>query len=433
MDLTPSRKHISGLNINPENPAALASHIFGHIEQIENKAHTTGSQSVQIAKSTITSLWHCTRQLQQLLQQTDVAHRAETVAHLASIDEKLTTLAADNASLRDQVAALAAPSYAAAAAAPRGPTQSQTSPQKRPYAITRDRAVEITLRAPKDKSPTALSALTPAQMVDFINESFSKTPALEQVKVRTAHRFVRSGDICLTFNARDDAMQVAALEPALWLNPIDPKLRYVPPSFPVVAHGVPTSLGDIKEPEWTRSNPNLHPSGFSWLRPFDDDNRPPFASARINFEDPNEANEAIARGLAFGGRLTAVHKARQPPRKCTRCLRWGHTAPNCSHPPRCLHCGESSHPTDGHNDACGNYDEAHSCFADRDHCKDPTPRKCVACGDASHATFDKACPETIKAEQAAKLAYLATGPFYDVKSAPPHVQFEDDDAGTVHG
>lgn len=433
MDMTPTRDFLREKRYDSDDPSALIQTIFGISSKIQSQfedGKTRGKRApstAQLDKSQADELYHCARQLQRILSHSDTVHRASTIAHLADINAKLDALAQDQAALRAEVKAAPAASYAAAASKGASVSTSPSSAPKRPYAPARDRSAEVLLRAPKKGwSDPPLAGLSAAQLVKHVNDALRKFPTLEGITARSVHRYARTGDLSITFTSRQDATSViCSTSGPDWVKAVDPSFRFIPPQFPVVTHGVPTSF-DVKDGtgsmSWSQANPEFEPSSVDWIRRLPEGpDRPHHASARIVFTSPEDANRAIERGLAFEGHLCPTHKARLPPRKCTQCQRWGHSAPFCNRPRRCGICGDTSHFTEGHRTECGNYDDLHDCAASPDDCTVALPKKCATCNDPDHSTFDRICPETVKAEQAAKDDYLSSGVFYDVDSAPPHV------------
>ncbi|TEB25250.1 hypothetical protein FA13DRAFT_1589352, partial [Coprinellus micaceus] len=95
----------------------------------------------------------------------------------------------------------------------------------------------------------------------------------------------------------------------------------------------------------------------------------------IRFNNPDTANEAIAKGMVLNNQRKEVVKARQEPLICFNCRGWGHRAAACTKPKACGHCGKEGHT--------GQYPISP--------CPNPLEPKCTCCGKNGHGatSWDK--------------------------------------------
>ncbi|CAF9934279.1 hypothetical protein IMSHALPRED_009657 [Imshaugia aleurites] len=114
----------------------------------------------------------------------------------------------------------------------------------------------------------------------------------------------------------------------------------------------------------------------------------------IDFLDPEQATEALVRGLHWQGKLHGCERGDCNRRllRCTRCQGYGHYTQKCSAPHRCGTCA-GQHPT-----------------------KDCNSKevKCASCG-GRHSAGHKACPAKVKARRS--LGFLKENASQAAKSA----------------
>jgi hypothetical protein len=436
LPITPFKPVADALGIKDvSNNVTLFSHLTTILAPWSKDGRNKAVKEVRIPVDKVDQICAIVQQLQANHEQVKRSQLAQIAHEFTKLTNKFDDLSksvdqsntSNNAKL-DRIEHLAkdgAKTYASAAAGPRGAAPANTMlPKHNGYVPQRNPATEIVLRGPRDKSITIdVAGKHPQQMVTMATQAINAIPDLAKlgITVRTVHR-LPSGDVRIYLSSKEHAN--ALVNPAFvdqWVTKFDSKLHFTPTSWHVVAHRVPTNIGIESEndrKQWSDANglAGDHLIKMQWM------GRKPnakHASVRVILSSPDAANHAIRHNLIFGAEMVPVEKARRPPQRCERCLRYNHTTPTCrAEHPRCRTCGED-HATSDHEVRCSAHNNAEACHADHDHCQDTAPL-CAICKKTDHLVFDAVCPATQKAEAEAREAFRAAGQFYDVDSQPPY-------------
>ena len=208
--------------------------------------------------------------------------------------------------------------------------------------------------------------------------------------IRVAGRH-QSGDIWVSMEseARWD-MTVDTIDQ--WLPKLSSQLRYIPRTYPVIVHGVPTmsvpphideESGDLTA-LFCEQNTDIItcPAALKQAAFLARGCGPvpckSHGSAILYFMDHEMANKSIDWHIALGGRLLPTTKFVLPPLQCYNCQHMGHPARYCKTATRCGRCA-------------GNHDTRHCQSTNEDSPPDqPAPLKCTRC-QGSHAASDNNC------------------------------------------
>ncbi|KAF8198990.1 hypothetical protein BJ912DRAFT_807639, partial [Pholiota molesta] len=168
--------------------------------------------------------------------------------------------------------------------------------------------------------------------------------------------------------------------------------------YNVVAYFVPITANpdDLKEILTTNSHlSEEHLVKARWAKnPKNRKASQSVAHMLITFNHPDQANEAILRGLVLCGKKVSVGKSTKEPIRCLKCHGWNHVAAECIvKADTCGACGKKDHRT---ND-----------------CPDCEESFCTPCGKPGHTSWDRQCPTFLRKCQEFNDRHLENAlPFY---------------------
>jgi hypothetical protein len=261
--------------------------------------------------------------------------------------------------------------------APAAPSQALKDPKATAQEDTKAKQILINI---VDKSALDnLSRCSSVQLIEMVNKALHAAGFGSEERFLGLTRLANGGFL---FAAKEiKTIKTLLASPEGFLTSFSPAATIQQRSYSTIAYFVPLSLRpdnpqDISEIEQTNCLPERAISQIKWVKP--PERRAPsqmFGHVIINFCDPEQANNAIAKGLFICRKRVDVAKNRREPLHCLKCQKWGHMASACPMPTDI--CG-----------GCGRNHKTVECTS-RD-------KFCTPCNVQGHPSWDRECPTFIR-------------------------------------